>query len=108
MNADGAATGVGRIPFVNNQIPNSRVSAQAINLLKLIPAPSVPGVQNNFVASGFGVYNFNQADTRIDYQLRPTLHIFGRYGYLGSNQSFSRLSGRGRRQRFWRGWLGRQ
>ena len=80
------ATGVGRVPFVNNQIPNSRLSPAAINLLKLIPAPSLPGVQNNYVASGFGVYNFNQADTRIDYQLKPTVHIFGRYGYLGSNQ----------------------
>jgi Carboxypeptidase regulatory-like domain/TonB dependent receptor len=86
VNQDGASTGVGRIPFVNNQIPNSRVSQQAVNLLKIIPAPSLPGVQNNFVASGFGVYNFNQADTRIDYQLKPTVHIFGRYGYLGSNQ----------------------
>ena len=64
-----------------------RLSAAAINLLKIIPAPSLPGVQNNYVASGFGVYNFNQADTRIDYQLKPTVHIFGRYGYLGSNQA---------------------
>jgi len=87
VNADGASTGVGRVPFANNQIPNSRISAQAINLLKIIPAPSLPGVQNNYVASGFGVYNFNQADTRIDYQLKPTVHIFGRYGYLGSSQS---------------------
>jgi hypothetical protein len=86
VNADGASTGVGRVPFVNNQIPNARLSPQAINLLKIIPAPSLPGVQNNYVASGFGVYNFNQADTRIDYQLKPTVHIFGRYGYLGSNQ----------------------
>jgi Carboxypeptidase regulatory-like domain/TonB dependent receptor len=87
VNGAGANTGVGRVPFANNQIPNSRLSPQAINLLKLIPAPSLPGVQNNYVASGFGVYNFNQADTRIDYQLRPTVHVFGRYGYLGSNQS---------------------
>jgi hypothetical protein len=86
-NADGASTGVGRVPFVNNQIPNSRLSAGAVNLLKIIPAPSLPGIQNNYVASGFGVYNFNQADTRIDYQLKPTVHIFGRYGYLGSNQA---------------------
>ncbi len=86
-NADGASTGVNRVPFANNQIPNSRISAGAVNLLKIIPAPSLPGVQNNYVASGFGVYNFNQADTRIDYQLKPTVHIFGRYGYLGSNQS---------------------
>src|SRR6202046_5027700 len=87
VNAAGANTGVGRTPFVNNQIPNSRLSPASINLLKLIPAPSLPGVQNNYVASGFGVYNFNQADTRIDYQLKPTVHIFGRYGYLGSNQN---------------------
>ncbi len=86
LNADGANTGVGRVPFVNNQIPNSRLSSPAINLLKLIPGPSLPAIQNNYVASGFGVYNFNQADTRIDYQLRPTFHIFGRYGYLGSDQ----------------------
>jgi hypothetical protein len=87
INAAGANTGVGRVPFVNNQVPNSRLSPASINLLKLIPAPSLPGVQNNYVASGFGVYNFNQADTRIDYQLKPTVHIFGRYGYLGSNQA---------------------
>jgi len=86
VNADGASTGVGRVPFANNQIPNSRLSAAAINLLKIIPAPSLPGVQNNYVAGGFGTYNFNQADTRIDYQLKPTVHIFGRYGYLGSSQ----------------------
>jgi hypothetical protein len=87
VNADGAATGVGRVAFANNQIPNARLSPAAINLLKIIPAPSSPGVQNNYVAGGFGVYNFNQADTRIDYQWKPTVHIFGRYGYLGSTQS---------------------
>src|ERR1700760_2197427 len=71
VNADGANTGVGRVPFANNQIPNSRLSPAAINLLKIIPEPSLPGVQNNYVAGGFGVYNFNQADTRIDFQVRP-------------------------------------
>jgi hypothetical protein len=87
INAAGANTGVGRVPFVNNQIPNSRLSPASINLLKIVPAPSLPGVQNNYVASGFGVYNFNQADTRIDYQLKSSVHIFGRYGYLGSSQA---------------------
>lgn len=86
-NSDGANTGVGRTAFVNNQIPNTRLSAPAINMLKIIPAPSKPGIANNFVASGFGVYNFNQTDVRIDAQLKANLHVFGRYGYLGSDQN---------------------
>jgi len=86
LNADGANTGVGRTAFANNQIPNSRLSAASINLLKIIPLPSKPGISNNYVASGFGTYNFNQYDTRIDYQLKANLHMFGRHGYLGSNQ----------------------
>ena len=71
VNADGANTGVGRMPFANNQIPNSRLSPAAINLLKIIPLAST-GMLTTIVASGFGVFNFNQADTRIDYQLKPT------------------------------------
>jgi hypothetical protein len=86
LNGDGANTGVGRTALGNNQIPNARLSAPAVNMLKIIPAPSKPGISNNFVGSGFGVYNFNQADTRIDAQLKANLHVFGRYGYLGSNQ----------------------
>jgi hypothetical protein len=87
LNSDGANTGVGRTAFANNQIPNSRLSAPSVNLLKIIPLPSRPGISNNFVASGFGVYNFNQYDARVDYQLMTNLHLFGRYGYLGSNQA---------------------
>jgi hypothetical protein len=90
---NGVNTGVGRSPLVNpstgelNQILNSRISPEAVNLLKIIPMPSTAGISSNFVASGFGVYNFNQYDTRIDAQLKQNLHIFGRYGYLGSTQS---------------------
>jgi hypothetical protein len=87
LNSDGANTGVGRTPFANNQIPNSRLSPAAINLLNIIPSPTVSGIFNNYPASGFGVFNFNQFDVRIDTQLRQTMHVFGRYGYLGSNQS---------------------
>jgi hypothetical protein len=87
LNSDGANTGVGRAVFSGNLIPNSRLAQPSINLLNIIPAPSKPGITNNFVASGFGIYNFNQYDTRVDAQIKPNLHIFGRYGYLGSNQS---------------------
>jgi hypothetical protein len=91
--------GVGRIPFANNLIPASMVSAPAVNLIEAMPAPTSPGISNNFVASGFGIFNTNQAGTRIDAQLNPTLHIFGHYSYFGSlvssPGSFGMLDGPG-------------
>lgn len=89
LNADGANTGVGRSAFAGNLIPNTRLSPQAINALKLIPLPTLPGIANNFVGSGFALYNFDQFDTRVDWQAKDRLHVFGRYGYLGSNQKSS-------------------
>jgi hypothetical protein len=35
-------TGVGRTPFAGNRIPQDRLSPQVLNLLKLIPLPSLP------------------------------------------------------------------
>ena len=78
-------------PLVNgkpNQIPNSRLSPAAVNLIGILPMPNNSnGIANNLTASGNGIFNTNQFDTRIDAQLKPTLHIFGRYGYLGSSIS---------------------
>ncbi len=76
--------GVGRAPFVNNLIPAALISVPAVNLIKAMPEPTSAGIANNFVASGFGIFNTNQAGTRIDAQLKPTLHIFGHYSYFGS------------------------
>jgi hypothetical protein len=76
--------GVGRTPFPNNIIPPSLVSTPAVNLIEAMPAPTSGGIANNFVASGFGIFNNNQVGTRIDAQLTPKLHIFGHYSYFGS------------------------
>ena len=83
-------TGHGRAPFVGNLIPNSRLSPQGVALLQLLPAPNAGDantITNNFIASGFGLFNTNQFDVRIDDQLSSTLHLFGRYGYLGASVS---------------------
>jgi hypothetical protein len=87
LNASGANTGIGRNAFAGNLVPNSRLATPSINALKMIPLPTHPGIANNYVASGFATFNFNQFDTRVDWQQSQSLHIFGRYGYLGSNQS---------------------
>lgn len=63
------------------QIPVSALSPQAIALLRLLPAPNAIGTTNNYVSSGNGVNNSDQADVRVDDQLKTNVHIFGRYDY---------------------------
>src|SRR3989442_9781564 len=74
-------------PFL---IPVSKLSPQALAILKLFPQPTNGNVTNNFVGSGSGPYNQNSFDTRIDYAATQTMHVFGRF----SLDYFS-LSGKG-------------
>src|SRR5262249_32967467 len=50
-NTGNRASGTGRTPFPNNQIPISRIAQNAGNVLALFPAPTASGVNNNFVAN---------------------------------------------------------
>ena len=77
-------------PFAGNIIPAGQISAQAVALLKQLPAPTTSGTVNNYVASGFGIFNRDAFDTRVDYNTSQNLHVFGRY----SLQNFS-LDGKG-------------
>ncbi|MGE5205139.1 MAG: TonB-dependent receptor, partial [Chlamydiota bacterium] len=63
-------------PFL---IPVSKLSPQALNILKLFPQPTNSNVQNNFVGAGSGPFKQNSFDTRIDYQATQTMHVFGRF-----------------------------
>jgi hypothetical protein len=77
------ATPAQRTQFANNVIPTGRLSAQALALLKLIPAPNRPGTENgtrdNFVASGSEKFNDDTFDVRLDGRVSPQLNLFGRY-----------------------------
>jgi hypothetical protein len=55
-----------------------------------LPAPTIAGTLNNYVASGFGIFNRNAFDVRVDDNWTQKLHVFGRY----SLQRFD-LSGAG-------------
>ncbi len=79
-------TGAGRTPFAGNIIPTARLSSQGLNILGILPAPTTGGIFNNYVASGFGLFNTDQFDTRMDTQIGKT-HVFGRYGYFKSTVS---------------------
>jgi hypothetical protein len=82
-------TDAGRTPFTNNVIPAALLSPAAVALLKALPAPNVSGtaVENNYAASGSGIFTTNQPDVRIDYTRNDKLHLFGRYSFFNGNLS---------------------
>jgi Carboxypeptidase regulatory-like domain/TonB dependent receptor len=76
-----ASTGLGRTRFTNNQIPLNRLSTQAQKILAYFPVPTLPGVVNNYIASGSQVFNAQQYNTREDYYLNDKSLFFGRYTF---------------------------
>jgi hypothetical protein len=73
-----------RTTFTGAMIPASKISTQAANLLKLIPAPNVPAAKDQPNYSGSGAVNFNDDafNTRVDYYQTDKLHWFGRYSFV--------------------------
>jgi hypothetical protein len=88
--ATGNSAGAGRTAFANNQIPIADISAPSAAILALFPGPTSSSVYNNYVGSGTGTYSQNSFDTRIDYNVRPTVQIFGRLSL-----DYFKLSGQG-------------
>ena len=95
-------TGVGRLPFANNQIPASRLSPQALAIMNYWPAPNtaVSGPNapyNNFSSAGALALDGNQWDTRWDYYLNEKSTFFGRYSYATYDEqapgAFGNLAG---------------
>jgi hypothetical protein len=85
------STGVGRTPFPGNRIPAERISPQALNILKLVPAPNAidpngSAFRNNFIGGGSNVFDANNWDTRWDWFINEKQSIFGRYSYQEFNQ----------------------
>ena len=83
-------------------IQNTAVTPQGRTLLSALPAPNA-GVgdptANNYVGSGNGNNNGDQADARLDFQVNQNLHTFGRYDYsifrLLGNPVFGAAGGSG-------------
>lgn len=72
-------------PYPGNVIPASQLSAPALALFKLLQpyAPNTggnySGLQNNYGASGTGIFNDDQWTERLDYQVSPSTHAFERF-----------------------------
>jgi hypothetical protein len=67
------------LPANNFKIPVSAMSTAALNMLAAFPNPTSGGATNNFVGAGAGPYNQNSFDTRIDFNAKPTVQVFGRF-----------------------------
>ena len=79
--ATGNANGTERLPFLNNRIPADRIDPIALKLIQLIPAPNqiVPGVSNNYFASGTYEFNRDNFDFKVNYNPTVQATMFARY-----------------------------
>jgi hypothetical protein len=87
--ATGTASGAGRTPFPDNQIPISRVNPVSLALMKLLPAPNQNIPTSTTVATNDYSINLpfqkttTRYDAKIDYQITPKDHLSGRYNDQG-------------------------
>lgn len=68
-----------RTPFLNNTIPGNRIDIAALEILKRLPLPNLPGNTNNFSSAGVGEFNRINMDIKINYVSSSKLTFFGRY-----------------------------
>ena len=73
-----------------NCVPIGEISGPSAAILALFPAPTNDQVYNNYVGSGSGKYSQNSFDTRIDFDPRQTVQVFGRFSL-----DYFNLSGQG-------------
>jgi hypothetical protein len=89
------------IPYVNNIIPLTQLSPQALNLFKLLLANGkVPntfttdnGLTSNYAGTGTGIFNSNQWDVRGDTTLFSKAHAFVRFSRFTDTLSGASLFG---------------
>jgi outer membrane receptor protein involved in Fe transport len=79
----GNANGTGRTPFQGNVIPRDRFDAIALKLIAGLPQPNLPGLADNYFASGEYTFDRHNIDAKVNYNPTNKLGIVGRIGWLG-------------------------
>ncbi len=85
--------------YTNSIIPNNQLSPQALALFKLLKpyAPNTAGnfngLQNNYAASGSGLFNDDQFDVRLDAQATQKIHAFVRFSRFTDTLSGTTIFG---------------
>jgi len=79
-----STTGAGRTPFVNNQIPASRISPIAQRILASIPLPNIAGAalgQANYQDTTVRERRNNSFDLKVNYQASAKDQVSVRYSF---------------------------
>jgi hypothetical protein len=77
-----------RVPYLNNQIPQSEWNHTATILGPLLfPAPTNTGLTNNFIAALNKVTVYNQYTIRVDHRLNDKNQLFARFTNWHKNAS---------------------
>jgi hypothetical protein len=75
----------GRTQFPGNRIPAVRIDAIAARLAALYPAPTSPGLANNYSSTTIRTQNSTTADGRLDHRLDDKNSVWGRFSYNKSH-----------------------
>ncbi len=73
-----------RQPFAGNVLPANRLDPNAIKLLSLYPAPTSPGLLNNYSVNRNNRFDSNSFDVRLDQYFSEHDQAFLRYSYAHS------------------------
>jgi outer membrane receptor protein involved in Fe transport len=76
-------------------VTRSCLSPQALNVLGLIPRPTLPGTVNNFTASGSELFDNDTFDVRIDNRASDRFNLFGRYSFANYERGGPSVFGQG-------------
>lgn len=83
-----------RTPFLNNRIPANRISPVALNILKFLPLPNLPGLNNNYLPPAIPFQlDTHSFDVRVDHQFSDQMNFFAKYNYFQSLMSDPGLFG---------------
>lgn len=84
----GSADPRARQPFPGNQIPLARISPVALNILKLLPLPNLPGLTANYLPPAIPFQlDTHSFDARVDHQFNEKTNLFVKYNYFQSSMS---------------------
>ena len=74
-----------RTPFTNNQIPQGRIDAAAMNIMKYYPVPNLSGNVNNYYYASPNPITTQNYDWKVDYNISSGNRLTASQNYVNLN-----------------------